>query len=385
MLRGAGKNQNVKNLTIQPSNHPAIVFFAFLGLMGAFLAKGANEPFGGVYLWLFDHIPGFVMFRDASKFYVMTAISYSVLIPFTIGKLIEWASIKNKVLSIKVLNKLNTKYLILTTLFLLFWAFTIRESLLGQVGGLLKPKIIETDYSVLKDLLLSNREFARTFVIPSRQRYVYFSRDYPSIDASSVLGTSSVSAQLSWFKNDAAREQLSRWSVKYIIVPTDPDAELFLTDRKYDPNIRERVLQELRSVPWLTEKSGFESLGVFETADSKSHFWLEDREGNNAKMQVLVAAVNPTRYEISVGSVPAGTRFVFSESFDSNWTLIGEEQILPSRSTEDGLNSFDVPVGTYFTIFYKPQTYVEAGTKVSLATGIALLALLLWTSRRFLR
>lgn len=67
-----------------------IVFFSLLALLGAFLAKGANEPFGNVYLWLFDHIPGFVMFRDPSKWYVLVAISYSILVPFSLEGVVDW-------------------------------------------------------------------------------------------------------------------------------------------------------------------------------------------------------------------------------------------------------------------------------------------------------
>jgi hypothetical protein len=61
-----------------------ILFFALLALVGAFLAKGSNPPLGGVYLWLFGHFPGMIMFRDASKFYTLIALSYSVLIPYTL-------------------------------------------------------------------------------------------------------------------------------------------------------------------------------------------------------------------------------------------------------------------------------------------------------------
>lgn len=73
-----------------------VIFFALLGLLGAFLAKGANDPFGGVYLWLFGHVPGFVMFRDPTKWYLLIAISYSMLIPFTVSKIYDWLSQKFK-------------------------------------------------------------------------------------------------------------------------------------------------------------------------------------------------------------------------------------------------------------------------------------------------
>jgi hypothetical protein len=67
-----------------------VLYFAMLGLLGAFLAKGANEPFGEVYLWLFGHFPGMIMFRDPTKWYTLVAISYSMLIPFTSWKIYEW-------------------------------------------------------------------------------------------------------------------------------------------------------------------------------------------------------------------------------------------------------------------------------------------------------
>ena len=67
-----------------------ILFFALLGLIGAFLAKGANDPFGFLYIWLFEHVPGFVMFRDPTKWYLLIALSYSVLIPYSVYSIYEW-------------------------------------------------------------------------------------------------------------------------------------------------------------------------------------------------------------------------------------------------------------------------------------------------------
>jgi len=64
-----------------------ILFFASLGLIGAFLAKGSKPPFGGIYLWLFKYFPGMNMFRDSTKFYLLVALSYSVLIPFSVSKI----------------------------------------------------------------------------------------------------------------------------------------------------------------------------------------------------------------------------------------------------------------------------------------------------------
>lgn len=66
-----------------------VIYFALVGLVGIFLAKGANDPFGNIYLWMFGHIPGFVMFRDPTKWYLLIGLSYSMLIPFSISKVYE--------------------------------------------------------------------------------------------------------------------------------------------------------------------------------------------------------------------------------------------------------------------------------------------------------
>ncbi len=64
-----------------------ILFLASIGLLGAFLAKGTNEPFGAFYEFLFNYFPGFVMFRDPTKWYSLVALSYSILIPYTLYKI----------------------------------------------------------------------------------------------------------------------------------------------------------------------------------------------------------------------------------------------------------------------------------------------------------
>lgn len=73
-------------------NRNIILFFVFISFVGIFLAKGSNDPFGEVYIWLFENFPGFQIFRDPTKWYTIIALSYSILIPYTVSKL----SKKNK-------------------------------------------------------------------------------------------------------------------------------------------------------------------------------------------------------------------------------------------------------------------------------------------------
>lgn len=64
-----------------------IIFFSLLALIGTFLAKGAQDPFGGIYIWLFQHVPGFSLFRDPTKWFSLVALSYALLIPYSIEEI----------------------------------------------------------------------------------------------------------------------------------------------------------------------------------------------------------------------------------------------------------------------------------------------------------
>ena len=112
------KNQKFdNNVAMKQFNNGAIIFFALLGLVGAFLAKGASPPFSEINSWLFQNFPGMNMFRDSTKFYSLIALSYSVLIPFSIWKIYESLELHNKFSIFNFQFSIKTKFLISKTYF----------------------------------------------------------------------------------------------------------------------------------------------------------------------------------------------------------------------------------------------------------------------------
>ena len=70
-----------------------LTFFSLLAIIMLFLAKGINPPFGGVFLYLYNHIPGFSIYRNAyDKFSVLIAFSYAVLIAISLSYLVRHIS-----------------------------------------------------------------------------------------------------------------------------------------------------------------------------------------------------------------------------------------------------------------------------------------------------
>lgn len=227
-----------------------ILFFALLALVGAFLAKGAREPFGIVNELLFQYIPGMSMFRDATKFYILIALSYAVLIPYSLVK-------------ISALNKNYGKYIVYGLFFVLF-LFSIRQAFLGELGGTFKSREVPKEYIMLKDYILREPAFFTTFWIPSQQRFGLSSKNHPAINAQAYFDASSVKEIQDKFTNNDSPQFLRDAAVGFVIVPYDSEGELFVTDRRYDETLYMETIQTLEGIPWLIRRSDFGKLAVFE-------------------------------------------------------------------------------------------------------------------------
>lgn len=74
--------------TILKPRHRHVVYFTLLGLLGVFLSKGANPPFGGFYRFLYDHLPGFAAFREPyARFTGIQVLSFSLLLGYSLQAL----------------------------------------------------------------------------------------------------------------------------------------------------------------------------------------------------------------------------------------------------------------------------------------------------------
>ena len=231
-------------------NNTHILFFAFLALIGAFFAKGVNPPAGGIFQWMFQYVPGFIMFRDPTKFYLFIALGYSILIPFTLGQLAHAIGIKYQVSSIKYKKGIhNTLYFILYTFFVVFWLFTLRAVFTGEVRGNFRPVQLPNEYIQLKDKLITDGVPSRTLWIPQKENFAYYSDVHPIVTSTAAAPIDS--------------------SIKYIIVPVDVNRRIFLNDYKYDSVMRNNIVEELSNKGLLWDER-FKYLAVFENPQFQS-------------------------------------------------------------------------------------------------------------------
>lgn len=342
-----------------------ILYFSFLGLIGAFFSKGANPPFGHVYLWLFDHVPGFVMFRDSTKFYLLTALSYSILIPFSLFQIGEQMKRNN-------LFKGNRAHVLLTIIFLFFWASLHREAVMGTLGGTFAPKAVPQEYIRLKEYLFSQTDFSRVLWVPRRERHGYVSDNLPGLSLDTI-GIASPSSFLPWIADSNSDVQLARYSVGYIVVPTDPQGELFVTDGTYDDALRISVIAAIEETGRFEHVPNIQGIDVYKTKIRYGHIFMGDRPSDS----ITHWRVNPTRYEVDIPKNTESTELIFSESYDPYWIMaIGGRYSTPVK-TYDGLQRYQVQTGVSGKgeLRYMSQDYVEIGLWIS---GISALLVIGW-------
>jgi hypothetical protein len=352
-----------------------ILFFSLLGLIGAFLAKGANEPLGIIYLWMFEHVPGFNMFRDSTKWYTLVALSYSILIPYSISKIYNWLESKNKfTFKSKFFSLQNLFILLLTSYFLLL----ISPALLGQLGGTFKTTSVPAEYFRLEKYISNQSEFSRTLWIPTVQRFGYYSSNHPAVSAQDYFKLYDQKILLKELSKNETEELLQHASIKYIIVPFDSEGEIFLEDREYSEDKYTEFVDQVNEISWLSEIEGFGNIKVFELSNSKDHFWSPEED-----LGIKYEYINPVTYKMNIADGEKGDQIVFAESFDDKWVASNSDFIIQSSEYETGLislNSFTLPAdGDYeLEVYYEPQKWVDIGVVISTASIIIVFGSLIY-------
>lgn len=325
------------------------LFFSLMGIIGVFLAKGTHEPLGSLYAWFFVHLPGFIMFRDSSKFYVLGALSFCTLIPYALDKY----------------RFVGKKFIHL--LFLAIWIFTIRQAVSGQLTGTFTKREVPSEYIQLKNLLVAQPEYYRELWIPRFQRFGFASNDRMGIEAEPLFQATNAAELVASLRRSDAKQILERRSIRYIILPTDPLGDIFLSDRKYDDTLRNSYASILKEVPWLTKKQNIGGIEIYETPSHRDHFWLEP------EAKISYSRIDQSSYKVALHTDVPSTLF-FSETYHPGWELRDKSLTIHAQKTNDSLNSFTMPIpGDHeFLVVFAPQMYVDYGLIISGTTLIAL-------------
>jgi len=161
------------------SKNKKVLFWVCIALISIFLTKGSQDPFGNAYIWLFNNVPGFVLFRDPSKFYFLTALSFSVLLAFSIDGVTK---LKTKSSSVRWIIKP------IPILVVIYLIILVRPVYLGQMTGLFSSPLCKEDYAKLAKFLTADKQFSRVLYVPHHPPLGYSAPTHPAIDGLYLTG-----------------------------------------------------------------------------------------------------------------------------------------------------------------------------------------------------
>ncbi len=310
-----------------------ILFFGIITLLGIFLTKQVGHPFPNIYPFLFEHVPGFNAFREASKFYFLIALSYSVLI----GAFISWIWKNWKIGRSRVYGKY---FLLGLTIFVFLW--NTLPIFTGSIQSLFIERHIPKDYIILKDFIANQDQYYRTLWIPSSSTWSFYTDKNPRIKNISLLNdnlwnkfittgnyidTDKGRFYIKYLNQQHMVSLLNLSSVKYIVVPLEDKqnhAELFI----YYGKNRQYYIDELDKINYLNRINiGTKEIAVYENYNYRPHVYATAEKETIYKdlrptiYDVRSKFITPTQYQVSINNVKEPFYLNFSESYHPQWKL----------------------------------------------------------------
>jgi hypothetical protein len=202
------------------------IFYAgVLVIVGILLGKQVSEPFSSLYPWLFTNVPGFNAFREASKFYLITAIGGSILLALLVD---AWYKTRRHIV-------LKTTFALAIIALLLF---NLKPFITGSIDSTVSARKMPLAYQEWNEFIGSQSDFSRVLWLPMKSRWADDTPIHPDISASTAIsgawnglyqsnpvftnnGTQPSSEQkiTSVYAMGIARELMKIGSIKYIVVP----------------------------------------------------------------------------------------------------------------------------------------------------------------------
>ncbi|MDO8472102.1 MAG: hypothetical protein Q7S64_03090 [bacterium] len=148
-----------------------------LATVGIFLAKGINAPYGITYAYLFDHLPGFKVFRDPAKFFTLIAFCYSLLFALGWQRAFKYISRRHWQLAVSVSIAFFTAIFIFGHLDL--WQQRID-------GTFIKQQRFTAVSQVLREQIADDATESRILWVPRLYRNTLFTNQLSTLDANTL-------------------------------------------------------------------------------------------------------------------------------------------------------------------------------------------------------
>ena len=253
----------------------SVVYFGILCVIGILLTKQSAEPFASLYLFLYEKFPGFSLFREASKFFLITSIGYLGILTLFLNKLLKL--------------KKTIPLMIICGVLIIVSFINFTPLIMQSVGAVFVPREIPSDYRYLTERInyQDDDTFYRTLSVPRSSNWILNGYLRPRVDLVNILGKDKelqkyfdknlpiapniYNSRIYNFLNKSyLQDILSMASIRYVIVPIQDianDDDFFYKNfgGDEDPSIRQWYINQLNKINWLKKIDiGTKDLVVYE-------------------------------------------------------------------------------------------------------------------------
>ncbi len=414
-----------------------ITVFAITACLGVILVKGQNDPFGEVYNWAFTRVPGLQLFRDASKFAVLIAAGYAVLIAVCLNRAYNWwnrtdddgrefglgtrqlrlwPDTRATLEDTWTANSTRVLAVVAAMSFVVAGLYGARSSVMGNMEGTLTRVNTPPQYDQFISSLAADKEFGRVFWLPYVSRFGNATDIHPGVTPADIRTTALTlqpDASIATYDNSNVMPDIMNLErlpdvlrlngVKYVVVDQDIQSEMWnntgftLETRAFHMR---RIIAMLRLNNAFTQLPSGNGIAVFRLNDNGPLFSSAPSTDFNALAKAPAATETKTgllKYRVDLNTSAEQTGALhMSMTYDKGWKAnfkgqrgdgswidIPSEQIALADQTNAW--TFSVPDGVTrlrATVGYSAQPWANAGSAISAAFFIFVVGMTVWTRRR---
>jgi|GEM_PF-2347504 len=283
-----------------------VIVFALLLFASIFFAKGAQDPFGELFIFLYQHVPFFSVFRSADhRFGSAVVFSLAILLIFS-------ARFVPKIVFIVILS-----VCMIVQSYPLFFGQAVRGE---NKDGLYYDRIVSVshEYQEVADVINARKGFGYVLTLPSFEYGHYLLEgdktghhtgqdilpkiiEHPFVYLSESSGIASATLlRLSAALKKTFRTEIQDFPIRFIIVRTDIDcAECAHIREKDAGKFLEKILEN----------------AIFTVYEVKHQVSLI------AAHDAAFRVVNPVRIDVQLRGVKEGDRLELLLSYSKHWKL----------------------------------------------------------------
>jgi hypothetical protein len=332
-----------------------ILFYSWIALIGVFLTKQSDAPLPGLYQWLYFHFPGFNLFREASKFYLITALGFAGLLAATCES--HWLTHGAK------FNK--SVAMVMAALVVTLGVVNYYPAVTGNIQGLFTSAKEIPEYSTLRTFLDKQPQYFRTLWLPTYPIWGLNSITHPETTAQFLSDGAwsnlyryqpqlvSGHNYINMLHSKLAEEAANSASVKYIIVPL-PEVVTTLNDPISPYGMpRSAYVKALDRISWLKRLDlGSRNLAVFENKSYQPHVFpvaqktglsmlnnpSQHFNGMQVPQSIKFQSDSPTELTVQIRGARNIFLLDFAESFSPGWKLYLRSVIQTPSCRPDSTN-----------------------------------------------